>query len=533
MTYYLGLSAGDHSPAACLIEDNKIIAIGEEERFIGFKHAFDQLPIKSVSYCLREAGIKLSDVDKVAVNWHPRVYLHKFYKYNPIYNFFSFLETRGKPKRLQKALKLHYDAEVEIRPLEHHITHVFSTFPLSGFKRGLTISVDGVGENVSTLIYDFTTQTKIKEFYRPDSLGLFYRAFTMWLNFGQNEEGKTMGLSSYGTKSYDLSKYISWGGGKFKVKYDYWPMYLELIKDFGPPRRGPIEKIHEDLAYSAQRYLEDVMLHLVDYYAEDKGNLALAGGVALNCVANGRILRESKIKDIFIQPMAGDAGCALGAAVYLAMEDGHKFEKMYHPYYGEGFNDEAIKKDLDQAGVKYDYHKDPAGFAAELLAKGKIVGWFQGRSEVGPRALGNRSILADPRRAEMKDIINKRVKHREPFRPFAPSLLEEDMHKYLEDAYPSPFMILSFFVREEKKDEIPAVVHVDGTARPQTVTREQNPLYYQLIKEFKKETGVPVVLNTSFNIRGKPIVRTPKEAMATFFTEDMDALIMGHYVLQK
>jgi len=533
MTYYLGLSAGDHSPAACLIEDNKIIAIGEEERFIGFKHAFNQLPIKAVGYCLKEAGIKLKDVEKVGFNWHYGLYARKFYVYNPIYNLFSFLEMRGKPKLLQKTLSLYYGAEVEIQPLEHHITHIYSSIPLSGFKNGLSISVDGVGENVTTLIYDFKNKKKIKEFYRPDSLGFLYKAFTMWLGFGDNQEGKTMGLSSYGNTVYDLSKYITYGDGSYHVKYDYWALYLELLKDFGPRRDGKIEKKHEDIAFSVQKYLEDAMLSLVNYYADDGGNLALSGGVALNCVANGRIIRESKIKNIFIQPMAGDAGCALGAAIYLAMEDGHKFKEMYHPYYGEGFDNDIIKKELEQAGVKYDYYKDPAGFAAECLVKGKIVGWFQGRSEVGPRALGNRSILADPRRAEMKDIINKRVKHREPFRPFAPSMLREDMHKYLEDAYPSPFMLLAFNVLEEKRDEIPAVVHVDGTTRPQTVTKRQNPLYYRLIKEFKKETGVPVVLNTSFNIRGKPIVRTPKEAMATFYTEDMDVLVLGNYVVKK
>lgn len=532
MTYYLGLAIGDARPSACLIEDNKIVAIGEEEKLLGFKYAFDQQPIQSVGYCLKQANIKLKDVDKVAVNWNPKLFIKKFYKYRFKYNLFSYLGIRGRIKDLERALKIQYGAEKTIEPLEHHITHVYSSIPLSGFKKCRCISVDGTGENVTTLIYD-SKEGKIKEFYRPTSLGLLYAAATTWLGFGKNQEGKTMGLASYGTKRYDLSKYVSYGNGGYRSAFDLGELYEKFVEDFGDRRRGEIEKKHEDFAFSVQKQVEDVMLHLVDYYAEENGNLCLSGGVALNCVMNGRVLQESKIKDIFIQPMAADDGGALGAAVYLAVQDGNKFDKMIHPYYGPEFSDEEIEKLLKQAKVDYQRHKDPAGLAAELLAEGNIIGWFQGRLEVGPRALGDRSILADPRRAEMKDIINKRVKHREPFRPFAPSLLEEEMDKYLEDAYPAPFMLLSFDVRKDKQKEIPAVTHVDGTARPQTVTKEQNPLYYELIKQFKKETGVPVILNTSFNVGGKPIVCTPKDALSAFYSEGMDALVMGSYVIKK
>ena len=418
---------------------------------------------------------------------------------------------------------------MEIQPIEHHITHAYSSFPFSGFDDCYSISVDGYGEMTSTLVYR-PGEGKIKEIYVPNSLGVFYTEITRWIGFDLLQEGKTMGLASYGTKKYDFSKYISYGNGSYKLVPN---LAEQLMRDFGERRReGELTKEHKDIAYTAQKYVEEVMIHLAQYHV-GKNNLCLSGGVSLNCVANGRILREAGIKDIFAQPMANDAGGALGAAVYLAMQDGYKFEEMYHPYYSEGFNDEEIEKALKQARVKYEYHKDPAGVAAEFLAESKIIGWFQGRMEIGPRALGNRSILADPRKVEMKDIINRRVKHREPFRPFAPSLLEEEMRKYLVDAYPTPFMLLSFEVPDERKKEIPAVVHVDGTARPQTVTKKQNPLYYELIKQFQKETGIPVVLNTSFNIRGKPIVRTPKDALAMFYTEDMDALILGSYVIKK
>lgn len=532
MTYYLGLSSGGSRPAACLIEDNKVVAICEEGSLLGFKHAFDQMPISAVAFCLKEAGIKLKDVGKVAVNWSPNLYIKKFYKYNFRRNISSYFGVRGKNKELKHALRVEFGAEKDIEALEHHITHVYSSFPFSGFKDSCSISADGTGENVTTLVYR-EKEGKIKEFYRPTSLGMFYTAATTWLGFGKNQEGKTMGLASYGTKKYDMSKYISYGNGGYRVAQDVDELYESFVKDFGPRRTGQIEKIHENLAYSVQKYLEDVMLHLVNHYVKEGEYLCLSGGTALNCVMNGRLLQETKIKDIFIQPMASDDGCAVGAAAYLAMQDGHKFNKWIHPYYGPSFNDEEIGKILKQAKVEYERHKDPAGVAAELLADGKIIGWFQGRMEVGPRALGHRSILADPRRAEMKDIINTRVKHREPFRPFAPSMLEEDMDKYLEDAHPSPFMLLSFTVKEDKRKEIPAVTHVDNTTRPQTVTKEQNPLYYELIKQFKKETGVSVILNTSFNIRGKPIIVTPKDALSTFYSEGMDSLIMGSYVVKK
>ncbi len=533
MTYYLGLSIGDHSPAAALLEDGKIIAVGEEERFLGFKHALGQMPIQSIKYCLKEAKIKLKDVDVVATDWNPKIYLKKIAKGGlgkTVTNTFSYLGLKGKINVLERLMQYHFDAKKKIIPVEHHLAHAYSSIPFSGFKDDCySITVDGYGEMTSTLIYH-PKEGKIKEIFVPHSLGVFYTEITRWIGFELLEEGKTMGLASYGTERYDMSKYIKWGNGDYKIVPN---LAEQLEKNMGPRRRGgEITHKQKNVAYSAQRCLEDIMLHLTEYYV-GKNNLCLAGGVTLNCVTNGRLIRESGIKDIFIQPMANDAGGAIGAAAYFAWKDGKKFEKMNHAYYSQGFSNEQIEKIMKQAGLKYDYVKDPSGTAADLLADGKIIGWMQGRMEIGPRALGNRSILADPRREEMKDIINKRVKHREPFRPFAPSMLEEDKHKYLVKAYVSPYMLLSFDVVPEMRNVIPAVTHVDGTARPQTVTRTQNKLYYDLINDFKKETGVSVVLNTSFNIRGKPINREPKEAIATLYTEDMDALVMGNYLIQK
>jgi len=253
----------------------------------------------------------------------------------------------------------------------------------------------------------------------------------------------------------------------------------------------------------------------------------------LNCKMNGRILESGLIDDIFIQPAAGDAGCALGAALWLAHEEGFKFKKMDHIYFGPEYSNEEVEKALKTANLKYEEISDPSGTAAELLAQGKIVGWFQGRMEAGPRALGNRSILADPRDPEIKDKLNYLVKHREPFRPFCPSMLDKAKKEYLENAYESPFMILSFRVPEEKRKEIPGVVHVDGSVRPQTVTKEANPRYYKLISEFEKLTGVPVVLNTSFNIKGEPMVCKPEQAIADFYSTGMDALIINDFLVAK
>lgn len=375
-----------------------------------------------------------------------------------------------------------------------------------------------------------------------------YNAITEFLGFERNEgEGKVMGLAPYGDTYYQIfDKFIRLTENGFVIdpkiitaENPIQPVYFTdyVVKKLGEPRLSSekIEKRHQDIAYSLQERLEQTALHLVEKFNEITGNknFCLAGGVALNCKMNGRILNSGLVNDIFIQPAAGDAGCALGVAIWLAHEEGYKFNKMEHVYYGPEYSDEEVEKTLKTANLKYDELSDPSGTAAELLAQGKIVGWFQGRMEAGPRALGNRSILADPRDAEIKDKLNYLVKHREPFRPFCPSMLDKAKKEYFENPYESPFMILSFRVPEEKRKEIPGVVHVDGTIRPQTVTKEVNPKYYKLISEFEKLTGVPVVLNTSMNIKGEPMVCKPEQAIADFFSTGMDYMIINKFLLKK
>jgi carbamoyltransferase len=327
----------------------------------------------------------------------------------------------------------------------------------------------------------------------------------------------------------------------FRYHVRFWREWVsrEFIEAFGPPREpeSQMDQRHHDIAAALQAVTEEIGLHLTRSLQRTTGeqNLCLAGGVALNCVMNGRILRESGFKDVFVQPMANDAGTSLGAALYVYhMKLGHpRVEPLRDIYLGSEFTSEEFGKALGRHPVRWHRSEDPAREVAHLLADGKIIGWFQGRMEVGPRALGNRSILADPRRAEMKDVINARVKHREGFRPFAPSVLEEKADDYFDRAYTSPYMILNFEVRPEKRDVIPAVTHVDGTARVQTVARAVNPLYYRLIEEFERLTGVPVLLNTSFNVRGEPIVHTPDDAIRCFLSTGMDRLVLGDHIVEK
>jgi len=544
MTYYLGIASsamGDlgHDPSACLIKNNKIVAMAEEERFVRVKHAKGYFPVNAVKYCLKHENISLDDV-KIGYYLNPKLFTKGRKTLSLLIGAWRMNDY---VKRMPKNFKFHFGIEPKINFIEHHVCHVYSSFPLSGFKRAVTVSMDGAGERTSTLITSCGSNIeKDREIYAPNSLGFFYALFTEWLGFRKfNGEGKVMGLASYGDPKYDLSKFIGFKDGAHHVKipnrffstetWNLWSYHKEIQKKFGPRRTGKIQKIHEDVAASVQNKLEEVVLKMLEKI--ETKNLCLAGGVALNCKMNGRILESDFVKDIFIQPVANDAGCSLGAAVYMAMQDGKKFKKMEHTCLGPEFSNDEIKTILKTCKIEYEYHNDIAGIAAELLAKGKIIGWFQGRMECGPRALGNRSILADPRDPDMKDKINYLVKHREPWRPFCPSILAEANDEYFENAYESPFMILTFRVKKEKLKEIPSVVHVDETVRPQTVEKNINPLYYKLIKNFYEETNIPLILNTSFNIRGEPIVCKPEDAIRTFYGTGMDYLILGNFLIRK
>jgi len=527
--YYLGITTPigwGHDTAACLVKDNKIIAFAEEERFIRYKHAYNVFfPTRAIKFCLQYAGITIKDVE-IGFTIDPKAYWKK--AYTPKKMLSAYLDKRYFSDT-EKLVRYYFGYEPKSRYIEHHVAHAYSSFPISGFNKGISFNLDAVGQRTSSMIGSFN-KTEFKELDRTiSSLGYFYGRFTQWLGFeSAADEGKVMGLASYGEPKYDLSKFVNFSQKPFHTSLEPH----EIEKMFGPRRYGEIQQIHKDVAASVQYTLEKVLLHLVDLYKPD--NLCLAGGVALNCVANGKLITSGKIKDIFIQPSASDAGAAIGAAIKMAMDDGHKFNwKMDHIYYGPEFTNEQIEKSIKLCKLEYEYHDDITGLAADLISRGKIIGWLQGRMEGGPRALGNRSILADPRNPKMKDKLNNEVKHREPWRPFCPSILNEDRAKYFDFDHESPFMILAFDVKEEKREEIPAVVHVDGTARPQTVTKEQNPVYYKLLKAFKQQTGVPVLINTSFNIKGEPIVCTPEDAIRCFFGTGIDALIMGNYLLKK
>jgi carbamoyltransferase len=379
----------------------------------------------------------------------------------------------------------------------------------------------------------------------PNSLGFFYAQFTGFLGFTPNaDEWKVMGLAPYGQPGVDLRMFLDPDAGPYRVNVerlvgDGSDSYANFPASLGKPREpeSEITDLHKNIAYAVQDLCEQAMFSVVRLALEKTGsrNLCLAGGVALNSKANGKLVASGMIQNLFVQPAASDDGVALGAALSPFLDGGQRLplRPMRHAYFGPSFDDETIQSSLNTYKIRASRLADPAATAAELLSKGKILGWYQGRMEFGPRALGCRSILADPRDPEMNAKVNNAVKFREWWRPFAPSFKKEAAPDYLESAYDSPFMILTAQVRPEKREVIPSVTHVDGSARPQTVEKEINPLYYRLIDEFGKRTGVPVVMNTSFNLRGEAIVHTPTDALRTFFSSGMDALLLGSFLVEK
>ncbi len=561
--YILGISCFYHDSAAALIKNGEIIAAAQEERFTRVKHDAS-FPINAINYCLNEADIHPEDIDYIV-----------FYE-NPFLKFERILFTNIAtfPKSLQQFLlatkswikeklwvesiireRLDYDGEVLFG--KHHLSHMASAFYTSPFKKSAILTMDGVGE-WATASYGIGKDNKIeiiKEMRFPHSLGLLYSAFTYYLGFKiNNGEYKVMGLAPYGKPRYydrimnELIDLKSDGSIQLNLKYFAFHYGLKMINRrfavlFGGPSRKPDEPFterHKDIAASIQKATETIVLKMADYvYQETKiKNLCLAGGVALNSVANGKLLKKSRFDNIYVQPAATDAGGALGAALsvwYNTLKNKRIYMGRENIYLGPSFTDEEIVSVLKQYPVKYEkYTPDQlVKRTAKLLADGRIVGWFQGRMEWGPRALGNRSILADPRRAEMKDKINKYVKHREAFRPFAPAVLSEYAEEYFEIENESPWMLFTVPVKKEKQKKIPAVVHIDGSARVQTVSEKDNPLFHQLLKEFYKITGIPVLLNTSFNIKGQPIVCFPENAINTFLKTGLDILVINNYICRK
>jgi carbamoyltransferase len=556
----LGISCFYHDSAACLIQDGHVVAAASEERFTRKKHDED-FPHKAVEYCLKAGRIAAKDLDYVGFYDKPvlkferliSTYLSTFPR-----GFFSY--SKAMPVWLKEKLwipsmiRKELDYKGKILFTEHHMSHAASAFLVSPFKEAAILTVDGVGE-WATASYGVGKDKQIdlfKEIRFPHSLGLLYSAFTYYLGFKVNSaEYKVMGLAPYGEPKYvDQVKQLIdiKDDGSFVMDMSYFSYHYGLrmvngkfSKLFGgPPREGEskLDQRHKDIAASVQKVTEEVMLKMAGYLHRETGmeNLCLAGGVALNCVANGRVLREGPFKDIFIQPAAGDAGGALGVAAYIyhSVLDNPRIETMEHAYLGPEYSEveiQAMLKDYAAPAKKLD-RSDLVREVAELIDGQTVIGWFQGRMEFGPRALGSRSIIADARNPKNKDVVNLKIKFRESFRPFAPTVLEERISEYFEIDRPSPYMLLVAPVREGKR-VIPSVTHVDHSARIQSINRSQNSLYYDLIKEFDRRTGVPVIINTSFNVRGEPIVCTPEDAYRCFMRTHMDYLVLGPYLLDK
>ena len=557
--YILGISCFYHDAAACLVKDGQFVAAAQEERFTRKKHEAG-FPSKAIRYCLKEAKIKTDDLNYIGFYDKPFLKFERLLEtYLEVFprGWSSFVKSMPvwlKEKIwIPQIIKKELDYQGKIIFIEHHLSHAASAFLVSPFKSAAILTIDGVGEWATTA-YGLGQDKKIElkqEIHFPDSLGLFYSAFTYYLGFKVNSaEYKVMGLAPYGQpKYYDLimKELIDLkDDGSFKMNMDYFAYEYGLTMTnqkfnqlFGLLPRQPeteLKQIHKDIAASLQKATETILIKMADYlYQETKmKNLCLAGGVALNCVANSRILKETSFEDIFIQPAAGDAGGALGAAFYIyhcLLKKERNFT-MTHTYWGPQYSHRTIKEYLEKNNISYEElsGKDLVRQTAQLIKDQKVIGWFEGRMEFGPRALGNRSILADARNQKNWQRVNLKIKFRESFRPFAPSVLEEDCDEYFEMDKPSPFMLLTAQV---KKKVIPAVTHLDGSARIQTVSFKENPLFYQLIKSFKDLTNVPVIINTSFNVRGEPIVCSPHEAFLCFMRTEMDYLVMDKFLLDK
>jgi carbamoyltransferase len=549
--------------AACIVRDGEVLGAAQEERFSRIKHD-RSFPTRVIEFCLRRAGARLEDVDAVGFFWNPGIHAQAFNQRlsaQPRHHLEFLYDVPNHLLRayagdtvaaLEQTFRMKSGRKLVIHYVTHHLAHAASTLFRAPWDEAALLTIDGYGERTSTHIacgrgLEIETLHTI-EF--PHSVGSVYAAVTEYLGFRANSgEGKVMGLAAYGqpTHADALRRMIECTDDGFRLDLRYFTYFLErerrvsdrFIGELGPPRvpESKLEQRHYDIAASLQLVTEEILLHLVAQARRMTGmrNLGMAGGVVLNCVANGRIVKEGGFDDYFFQPAAGDAGTSLGAALWVTHGIHRVPRKMVETVdtLGVEFSDDEIEAELRKAALPYHRVGDPAAAAAELLARGKIIGWFQGRAEFGPRALGNRSILADPRGADTKDVLNRRVKFRESFRPFAPSVLAERSGELFTPGGPSPFMLRAYHTRPDKRDVVPSVTHVDGTARVHTVTRTSNPLFYRLIEEFGQRTGVPCVLNTSFNIRGEPIVNTVADALKCFFTTDMDAMFLGRFALGR
>jgi len=580
-TYILGLNAYHPDSSACIIKDGQLLAAVEEERFRRIKH-WSGFPKEAIRYCLKFAGIGLEDLDYIAMNKDPQANIYRKIVYfvlkKPALSLLSNrLRNLIKIKDIKTMLAKEFliskeKIKAKVVNVEHHRAHLASAFFVSPFKDAAVVSLDGFGDFTSSMVAK-GKDNKIKVNYAvnfPHSLGLFYTAITQYLGFKNfGDEYKVMGLSGFGKPTFlkEMSNILKiQTSGRFKLNLSYFSFQAQgvslewedcepklssvfsqkLIELFGPARKNQEEITlrHCDIAASLQVAYENVFFAILNqaYQLTQSKNLSLAGGCALNSLANGKIFERTPFKDIYIQPNASDAGGALGAAYYVCNQllGGERNFIMQEAYWGPYFSDLEIegviaqnKHELSGCIIsKVDTEDELCKRSAQFIADGLILGWFQGRMEWGARALGNRSILVDPRRKEMKDVLNERIKKREWFRPFAPSILKEKTGEYFFIDYPDPFMLKVYLIKLEKREIIPAVAHIDGTGRLQTVSEEENPLYYKLIKAFESLTGIPILLNTSFN-ENEPIVCSPFEAVNCFLRTKMDVLVLGKFIITR
>ncbi len=537
--------------AAAIIVDGEIIAMVEEERLNRIKHAPRMLPQKAIQWCLDMARCKIEDVDIIAIGFdHPNTVLLDNMVCKVKRTFRGQKVLRGPMEEIRYWKRHRYylaqlDPYLKYRDkvmfVRHHMAHAASSFYLSPFENAGIVSLDGSGgQDAGLIAIGRGTEIEVVRYVdRETSWGELYERFTGALGFKpHSDEGKVMGLAAYGDPEGQVFPFIQMPNSGELPHYDR-DGFLKALSEIRPRAKNeyPINGYHEQIAARLQYSLERVVGRLTEILHEKTGftDLCMAGGTALNCSCNGKLLTLPHVKRIFVQPAAADCGTALGAAVYahVKLTGERPRTRFNHLYWGPQFTNDEIEGVLKQAKVPYRKVARIGEETAKLLVQNKIVGWFQGRMEVGPRALGGRSIVANPTDPRMKDAVNNNVKFREPWRPFAPSILAEYMEEYFGTKHPSPFMILAFQAREEVKGKIPAALHVDGTGRPQTVEKETNPWYWELIDEFRKLTGVPVVLNTSFNVAGQPIVCTPKDAIGTFYICGLDALAIGDFIVEK
>jgi carbamoyltransferase len=572
VTYILGINAYHGDSSAALIKDGLLVAAVEEERFTRIKH-WAGFPEQSIRYCLKEGGINVNELDHVAVSFDPKANLSSKFLFTlknrpDLKSVLDRLKRQTKSFGVMDKLANAFDCDpnslkAQFHAVEHHAAHLASAFFTSPYDRAAILSIDGMGDFVSTLMASGEgTDLKIYDrVYYPHSLGFLYCAMTMLLGFPHyGDEYKVMGLAPYGTQAFadEFRKIIYPKDSGFVLNLDYFthhkqgvsmlwndgapsikPFHSKLMENvFGldTGRSSGMTTHHENIAASLQVVTEEIIIHLVNqlYQRYPCDNLCLAGGVAMNSVANGKIYRQTPFKNVFIPAGAADNGGSFGAAFYVwnnLLKKPRQFV-MEHAFLGPEYPDSEIKRTIDghKEGLlwrRYD-EEELSERVASALCEGKIVGWYQGRMEFGARALGNRSLLADPRRTDARDIINLKIKFREKFRPFAPSILAEKVSEFFEDNVPSPFMEKVVPIKKDKRAIIPAVTHVDGSGRLQTVDSRSNPRYYKLIKSFEKKTGIPLVLNTSLN-ENEPIVCTPEEALQCFLRTQMDVMVLGNY----